>query len=72
MKFDFIRAHRRRWPVEVMCRVLTVSRSGFYAWQRRPRSRRSDRHERLLDRIRQVHLENRELYGYPRVHRARY
>jgi transposase InsO family protein len=70
MKFAFIREHQRRWPIEVMCRVLRVSRSGFYAWRRRPPSRRSERAALLLAKIRAAHHASRELYGYPRVHRA--
>ena len=70
MKFAFVRDHRKRWPVGVMCRVLQVSRSGFYAWRRRRPCARARRREQLLVRIRQVHRENRELYGSPRVHRA--
>lgn len=70
MKFAFVRDHRRRWPISVMCRVLRVARSGFYAWQRRRPSPRAQRREQLLAKIRIVHRENRELYGSPRVHRA--
>jgi transposase InsO family protein len=53
-----------------MCRVLKVSRSGFYAWQRRKPSRRARREEELIKKIRKVHEESRGLYGYPRAHRA--
>ena len=70
MRFAFIKDHRRRWPVEVSCRVLKVSRSGFYAWRKRKPSARQKRQEQLLAGIRRVHKENRELYGSPRVHRA--
>ena len=70
MKFRFVRHHRRRWPVGVMCRVLKVSRSGYYAWTKRRPSARSQRQQKLLEKIRLVHQENRELYGSPRVHRA--
>ena len=70
MRYAFVREHRRRWPVGVMCRVLKVSRGGFYAWHKRPPSPRARRQEQLLKKIRKVHQENRELYGYPRVHRA--
>jgi putative transposase len=70
VKFTFVRDHRQRWPVGVICRVLAVSRSGFYAWcKQRPSPRRKRRTE-LLERIRLVHQENRERYGSPRVHRA--
>jgi putative transposase len=70
VKFVFVRDHRRRWPVGVICRVLRVSRSGFYAWHKRRPSHRQRRREQLLARIRIVHQENRQLYGSPRVHRA--
>ena len=70
MKFAFIKEHRCRWPVGVMCRVLKVSRSGFFAWLKRPVSARHRRQEQLIEKIRLVHQQNRELYGSPRVHRA--
>ena len=70
MRFAFIQAHRGCWPVQVTCRVLLVSRSGFYAWRRRKPAPRHRRREELLKKIRQVHQANRALYGSPRVHRA--
>jgi len=70
VKFAFIKEHRLRWPVVVICRVLAVSRSGFFAWLKRPASKRSRREEELIHKIKQVYQENRELYGSPRVHRA--
>ena len=51
-----------------MCRVLEVSKSGYYDWLDRPESMRAKRHRYLLTRIRQAHIESRELYGAPRVH----
>ena len=70
MKFGFIRDHLKRWPVVVMCRVLAVTRSGFYAWRKRAPSARAQRNQQLVAKIRKVHQENRQLYGSPRVHRA--
>lgn len=51
-----------------MCRVLEVSRSGFYDWLGRPESLRSKRHSYLVARIRQIHIESRQIYGSPRIH----
>jgi len=51
-----------------MCRVLQVSRSGFYAWLDRPQSARSRRHCHLTERIRQLHRETDQIYGSPRIH----
>jgi putative transposase len=70
VKFAFVKDHRRRWPVQVICRVLKVTRSGFYAWLTRKPSRRAVRQAALLAKIRAAHAQNRELYGSPRVHRA--
>jgi len=70
VKFAFIKEHRIRWPVVMICRVLRVSRSGFFAWLKRPASPRSRRQRELIEKIRVAHQRNRELYGSPRVHRA--
>ena len=51
-----------------MCRVLEVSTSGYYAWQRRLKSRRAESDEQLLGRIRSIHEQSRGTYGAPRVH----
>ena len=51
-----------------MCRVLEVSKSGYYDWLDRPESRRTRRHRDLLTRIRQVHIESKKIYGAPRIH----
>ncbi len=55
-------------PIEVACRVLEVSDSGFYAWRSRSPSPRTIRHAWLTDVITQVHLESHGTYGARRVH----
>lgn len=55
-------------PVEVSCRVVGVSVSGFYGWRRRKPSARAVRHAMVADVIRQVHDESRQTYGARRVH----
>ena len=67
MKFVFIDAERANWPVQVMCEVLGVSRSGFYAWKGRPKPARAREDERLLVQIRAAHIAGRRAYGSPRV-----
>ena len=52
----------------VMCRVLEVSKSGYYDWRNRPESPRAKRHRYLLTKIRQAHIESRKIYGAPRIH----
>ena len=70
MKFAWIDEHREQFPVEVLCRILEVSKSGFYASLDRPPGGREKRREELAERIKAVHEENRGVYGSPRVHRA--
>jgi putative transposase len=55
-------------PVQVCCRVLEVSESGYYAWRSRPPSAREIRHAWLTDVIRQVHTDSRQTYGSRRIH----
>ena len=54
----------------LMCTVLEISRSGFYAWLKREPSERNKSDARMLDLIREVHKTNRGVYGAPRVHKA--
>lgn len=54
--------------MNLMCRVLSVSRSGYYAWRGREPSRRRRADAELLHSIRAVHLASRKRYGSPRVH----
>jgi len=55
-------------PVEVCCRVLQVSVSGYYAWRNRPPSQRSLRHVWVTEQIRAVHTASHGTYGSRRVH----
>ena len=71
MKFRFIREHlAEAYPLGVVCEVLGVSRSGYYAWRERPDSARARRREELAEKVKAVHQANRGVYGSPRVFRA--
>ena len=67
VRFAFIDEHRRQWPVRVMCKVLEVSPSGYYAWRKRPQSATAKRRGRLTVIIKAIHKESRQNYGSPRV-----
>jgi putative transposase len=69
VKFAFIQRHEAEFPVTIVCQVLGVSRSGYYAWRDRPVSGRQTRQAELAAEIRQVHEVSRGTYGSPRVHR---
>jgi transposase InsO family protein len=70
MRFAFVLAEKAVWPVKVMCEVLEVSRSGYYAWQGRPASARDQEDDELVDAIKAAHTAGRGNYGSPRIHRA--
>jgi putative transposase len=66
--FRFIEAEKANHAVSTMCRVLEVSRSGYYAWSSRPPSERTVQNAALVDEIRRVHAESDGTYGSRRVH----
>jgi transposase InsO family protein len=68
VRFEFIEAQKAQFPVTLLCRVMRVSRSGFYAWRGRPAPRRAIENEALGNRISEIHERTRGAYGVPRVH----
>jgi putative transposase len=66
--FRLIDAEKARYPVAMLCRMLGVSESGYYAWRGRPPSERRRQDAFLTEKIREIHSRSRETYGYPRVH----
>jgi putative transposase len=67
LKYTFINAHRREFDTAVMCRLLGVSRSGFYAWLHKPLSDRAVEDQRLLGLIRAAYAASHGVYGAPRI-----
>jgi putative transposase len=65
--YRLIEAEKANYPVSVLCRVLKVSRSGYYDWKDRPLSRRDQENGALMEKIREVHDRSRRTYGYLRV-----
>lgn len=68
MRYRFIQAEKAAYPVEVLCRVLAVARSGYYAWCREPTGARAQQNQRLLTHIRACYHASRGRYGSPRIH----
>lgn len=66
--YRLIEAEKTSFPVQFMCHMLGVSRSGYYGWRDKPPSARSLQDAALTEKIRQIHLRSRETYGSPRVH----
>jgi transposase InsO family protein len=67
VRFAFIKRDRGRCPVGLACRLLSVSRSGYYAWTRRPACARRQRQEERTEKIRRSFEQSRRRYGSPRV-----
>ena len=67
MKYPFIDRYSSAYGVERMCRVLEVSRSGFYDWRNRPRGKREEENEKLLMAIRESYYKSKRNYGSPRI-----
>lgn len=69
MKYGFIREHKQEFSISTMCRVLEVSVSGYYGWLKRPKSKRAQENDSLMDKIKAVHKQGRNQYGSPKVYR---
>ena len=63
MTYGFMQTHQPEFRLASMCRVLQVSRSGFYAWQRRQPSARTQANHALIARMRVLHQQTHEAYG---------
>lgn len=68
--FECIDGHQAAYPISAVCRVLRVSRSGCYAWQKRPSSKRAGKDAMLTENTRQTHDGSRGTYRSTRVHAA--
>ena len=67
-RYRLIEAEKTSFPVQFMCRMLGVSRSGYYDWRDRPPSARNRADAALTEKIREIHERSRETYGSARVH----
>ena len=67
MRFAFIDVEKASYPMRILCRVLRVSRSGYYAWRVRKPSARDLEDERLRPKVVEAFKTGRGTYGSPRV-----
>ncbi|HCR2175868.1 TPA: IS3 family transposase [Enterobacter roggenkampii] len=68
LRYALIRDNTCCWPVRLLCRVLDVHPSGFYAWLQQPHSQRHQADLRLTGQIKQFWLESGCVYGYRKIH----
>ncbi len=69
MRYNFIKYHRKIYPIKLLCKVMQVNRSGYYAWLKRKTSRSAIRELLLLERVYRYYEKSRGLYGSPRITR---
>lgn len=68
MRFQFIDDYQDRFCVRLMCRLMQVSPSGYYAWRTRGPSKRAVEDAELEQEIVKIHDESHEIYGYRRIY----
>lgn len=68
MRYAFIKEHEHQYPVRTLCRMMSVHRSGYYAWCKQPQSPRKVDDARVLGLIKQAWLESGCVYGYRKIH----
>jgi transposase InsO family protein len=67
MRYICIDRRRSQYPVTMMCRVLKVSRSGYYTWRVRPESRRAKTDREVTQAIERLHADSKGVYGSPKI-----
>jgi putative transposase len=67
MRYTYIAEHRQEYSVKRMCRLLGVTRSGYYAWQPEKAARRARENQVLMEQIRVEYQSSRKTYGSPRI-----
>jgi transposase InsO family protein len=70
VRFSFVHTEKASFPIAALCRVLGVSRQGYYAFARRPQGARARDEVALCERVKAVHAESNGNYGSPRVLRV--
>ena len=65
MRYAFIKGHRLQFTIRVMCQMLRVHPSGFYAWAKHPLSKRAAEDDRLTKLLKEAWQDSGKVYGYP-------
>jgi putative transposase len=68
VKYKWIDRYKLRYPVDLMCRILEVSPSGYYSQLHRPKSNRAQWREKVADAVKFSHERSYRIYGYRKVH----
>jgi putative transposase len=68
VRYSFIRQHRGQFRLAALCRVVRVSKSGYFAWLKRAESARAQENRALITQIKAAHARSRQTYGRRRIH----
>ena len=66
-KYEAVHANRSRFTVKKMCRILSISESGYYRWRNSPESQRSRENKELTERIKELYEEHKGKAGAPMI-----
>ena len=67
MRYQFIDTARKAYPLSALCKVMQVSRSGFYFWRTRGKSFRQKERDRLVPQVKAIHRQTKQSYGARRI-----
>ena len=67
MRYQFVEHHQGQYAIKSLCRVMEITRSGYYAWRKREPGPRQQANQELLPRIKAFFERSRQTYGSPRV-----
>ena len=67
MKYRFVERYKKAWPIVLMCKVLKLSASAYYAWRKRPESVRKRENELLIPTVQAIHVKMRQSFGTRRM-----
>jgi len=67
VKYRFVERHKKAWPIGLMCKVLQISSSAYYAWRKRPESERKRENNALIPLVQEIHTRMRKSYGTRRM-----
>jgi putative transposase len=70
VKYGFIQEHQNAYPIQILCKILDVSRSGYYDWLHHKPSQRELANQELDAKIQMIFQQNKQRYGSPRVTQA--
>ena len=65
--YRFIERHKKAWAIVLMCKVLKLSVSAYYAWHKRPEAQRKLENHKLIPLVQEIHVKMRQCYGTRRM-----